>query len=154
MLAGFHAGRSNLVWQRVCGDESRFFIRRRSSSHHNGLLFAVHHPVSWKVKVVPRKNDSRFCGKKWLCCDNTLATQLTVTVECYTSQYLPQVLAAIAERQPRTPHWGILLHHDNAPTHRTKPTQGFLEQQRAQQVEHPPYSPQLASCDFFVFPHV
>ena len=33
-------------------------------------------------------------------------------------------------------------------------TQELLAEQGVQQLEHPPYSPDLAPCDFFVFPQV
>jgi hypothetical protein len=43
-----------------------------------------------------------------------------------------------------------LLHHDNAPSH----TQQFLSKQKNAVIPHPPYSLDLASCDFFLFPEM
>ena len=55
---------------------------------------------------------------------------------------------------PRTRHRGPLMHHDNAAAHKAAATQEFLRAERIQQLELPPYSPDLAPCDFFVFPFV
>ena len=83
-----------------------------------------------------------------------LVTQSTVTSAWYITECLPFVLAAVAEKRPQTTHRGLLLHHDNAAAQRAAATQDFLNAERSQQLDHPPYSPDLALCDFFVFPVV
>lgn len=45
-----------------------------------------------------------------------------------------------------------LLHHDNAPSHTAVLTQQFLAKNKIPVIPHPPYSPDLAPCDFFLFP--
>jgi len=45
-----------------------------------------------------------------------------------------------------------LLHHDNAPSHTSVLTHQFLEKNKIAVIPHPPYSPYLAPCDFFLFP--
>jgi len=44
-----------------------------------------------------------------------------------------------------------LLHDDNAPSHRGPVTREFLAHKGIITLSHPPYSPDLASCDFFLF---
>jgi hypothetical protein len=44
-----------------------------------------------------------------------------------------------------------LLHHENAPFHTSVLTQQFLAKHKMAVIPHPPYSPDLASCDFFFF---
>ena len=83
-----------------------------------------------------------------------LVTQRTVTSTWYVRECLPLVLAAVAKRRPRTRHRGLLLQHDNAAAHRAAGTQEFVLAERVHQLEHPPYSPNVAPCDFFVFPFV
>ena len=77
-----------------------------------------------------------------------LVIQRTVTSAWYVRGCLPLVLATVAKRRPRTRHRGLLLHHDNAAAHRAAATQEFLHAGRVHQLEHPPYSPDLAPCDF------
>jgi len=45
-----------------------------------------------------------------------------------------------------------LLHHDNAPAHTSLVVREFLTKNNVSTVPHPAYSPDLAPCDFYVFP--
>ena len=45
-----------------------------------------------------------------------------------------------------------LLHHDNAPAHNAFGIWEFLAKNNIAVLEQPPYSPDLAPCDFFLFP--
>jgi transposase len=45
-----------------------------------------------------------------------------------------------------------MLHHDNAPPHASLPIREFLAKQETIVVPQPPYSPDLAPADFFLFP--
>jgi len=46
------------------------------------------------------------------------------------------------------------LHHDNAPAHSTALVQAFLAERHVTQVCQPPYSSDLAPCDFWLFPEL
>ena len=46
---------------------------------------------------------------------------------------------------------GRKLHH-NAPAHIAAAIREFLSEQGISTLPHPPYSPDLASCDFWLFP--
>ena len=46
-----------------------------------------------------------------------------------------------------------MLHHDNAPDHTALSIGQFFERNSAI-LEYPPYSPDLAPCDFFLFPKI
>ena len=45
-----------------------------------------------------------------------------------------------------------LLHHDSVPAHNALSIQQFLVENNIALLEQPPYSPDLAPCDFFLFP--
>jgi len=45
-----------------------------------------------------------------------------------------------------------MLHHDNAPCHMVISVNEFLAKKGIPVVPHPPYSPDLGSCDFVLFP--
>jgi histone-lysine N-methyltransferase SETMAR len=45
-----------------------------------------------------------------------------------------------------------MLHHENAPSHTSVLTQQLLVKYRMAVIPHPPYSPDLARCHFFLFP--
>jgi hypothetical protein len=44
-----------------------------------------------------------------------------------------------------------VLHQDNAPAHNALSVKRFLMKYKITMLEHPPYSPDLAPCDFFLF---
>jgi transposase len=45
-----------------------------------------------------------------------------------------------------------LLHHDNVAAHTSLKTADFVTNNNMVIVPHPPYSPDLAPCDFTLFP--
>ena len=46
----------------------------------------------------------------------------------------------------------LIIHHDNAPAHRSFKFSQFLAKNNMTVIPHPPYSPDLTPCDFFLFP--
>jgi [histone H3]-lysine36 N-dimethyltransferase SETMAR len=83
-----------------------------------------------------------------------LVEQRTVNAEWYSTVCSPAVFAKVTESRPRTGLRGILLHHDNATAHTAARTIDFLNKWKVQLLPHPPYSPDLAPCHFFLFPHL
>jgi hypothetical protein len=47
-----------------------------------------------------------------------------------------------------------LLHHNNAPCHAALSVREILAKYSIPMVPHPPYSPDLAPCNFFLFPRL
>jgi len=47
-----------------------------------------------------------------------------------------------------------ILHHDNAPANTSNLVKQFLAKHSTAQLQQPPYSPDLAPCDFFLFPRL
>ena len=45
-----------------------------------------------------------------------------------------------------------VLHHDNTPAHTALSIREFLAKKSIPGLPHPPYSPDLAPCDFYLFP--
>ena len=83
----------------------------------------------------------------------------TVNVDYYCS-VLRRLKEDIRRKCPAL--WGrrpdgyreFYLHHDNAPPHTAAITLGLIGLSRIDMVPHPPYSPDLAPCDFFLFPRL
>ena len=78
----------------------------------------------------------------------------TVTAGWYVSHCLAKVCQAWCKLRPQTGVFGLLLHHDNASAHTTAVTLDSLGASDVQLVTHPPYSSDLAHCDWFLFPSV
>ena len=56
------------------------------------------------------------------------------------------------KRPQKWQNQNLIIHHDNAPAHRSFKVSQFLAKNNMTVVPHPPYSPDLAPCDFFLFP--
>ena len=67
---------------------------------------------------------------------------------------LPRLMRSVWEKRKElweTKSW-LLHHHDNAPAHNALSIRQFLAENNIAVLEQPPYSPDLAPCDFFLFP--
>ncbi|UYV70165.1 hypothetical protein LAZ67_7002045 [Cordylochernes scorpioides] len=76
----------------------------------------------------------------------------TVNKEYYL-QVMRNLREAIRQKRPdlwKNKNW--LLHHDNAPAHTSLLVRDFLAKNNTLMMPQPPYSPDLAPCDFFLFP--
>ena len=65
---------------------------------------------------------------------------------------LRRLMRSVREKRKElweTKSW--LLHHDNAPAHNALSIRQFLAENNISVLEQPPYSPDLAPCDFFLF---
>ncbi|KAM0736815.1 Mariner Mos1 transposase [Formica fusca] len=47
-----------------------------------------------------------------------------------------------------------ILHQDNAPSHTALIVREFIGRNNITVMDHPPYSPDLGPCDFFLFPKI
>ena len=45
---------------------------------------------------------------------------------------------------------GVLLLHDNAPVHKSRVAQAAIHKCKFEQLNHPPYSPDLAPNDYYL----
>ena len=77
--------------------------------------------------------------------------------ETVTSEYFVSVLRELREsiRRKRPQLWqsqNFILHMDNASSHTAGNTALYLHKNNFDTLQHPPYSPDLAPCDFWAFP--
>jgi len=76
----------------------------------------------------------------------------TVNKELYLN-VLKRLREAVRRKRPEA--WTNntwMLHHDNAPAHASLLIREFLTKHETTVVPQPPYSPELAPADFFLFP--
>ena len=145
----------DLLSRVVTGDESWIFeydpvIKRQS--------------LEWKSASSPRPKKARLFKSK-------IKVMLIVFFDAYGIvhlEFLPQgqtinqnvyknilrrLMRSVREKRRElweTKSW--LLHHDNAPAHNALSIRQFLTENNIAVLEQPPYSPDLAPCDFFLFP--
>ena len=93
-----------------------------------------------------------FFDSKGIIHKEFVPTGQTITGAFYL-EVLQRLMARIRRIRPeyRDPSsWSLL--HDNAPSHTSLVVRQFLARNQACVLNHPPYSPDLAPCDFSLFP--
>ena len=68
----------------------------------------------------------------------------------YYANVIKQLRVAIKEKRRGKLAAGVLLLHDNAPVHKSRAAQAAIRECKFEQLNHPPYSPDLAR-DYYLF---
>lgn len=76
----------------------------------------------------------------------------SVTGRYYRDVVLKKLKKYYQKRRPVSGFRHVRLLHDNAPSHTSQLVKQFLKSEKVTVLPHPPYSPDLAPCDFFLFP--
>lgn len=157
MIADYQNGTSKRIFDIVTGDESWIYqFDPELKTQSTVWVFPNEEPPTKikRARSVGKKMIASFFSASGHVATITLEDRRTVNSEWYTTQCLPQVFQKIKENRPKASLRGICLHIDNATAHSAARTLEFLERSRVKLVGHPPYSPDLAPCDFFLFPEV
>jgi len=83
-----------------------------------------------------------------------VAKNETLNSECYIENCLGPAFDEIRRQRPSSGLRGILLHHDNARPHVSQKSRSFIEQQGVTEIDHPPYLPDFAPCDYWLFDYI
>lgn len=75
----------------------------------------------------------------------------TITGEYYAG-LIAKLREAIKSKRRGMLRRGVLFHQDNAPVHKARVSITAILESGFELVDHPPYSPDLAPSDFFLFP--
>ena len=139
----------------VTGDECwiSYFTMKDKSSNMVWLTDDEPRPEVLKASFRSRKRMfTIFFNTQGVVAVDILPEKSTITAKYYTNVILPQVLKNRAETARTRSGSRMLLHHDNCSSHTSTTTVSFLEDNRIQLLPHPAYSPDLAPCDFWLFP--
>ena len=69
----------------------------------------------------------------------------------YYANVIKQLRGAIKEKRRGKLAAGVLLLHDNAPVHKSRIAQVAICECKFEQLNHQPYSPDLAPSDYYLF---
>ena len=78
--------------------------------------------------------------------------QIEMDVVIYT--VLKKVKEFYNKKRPIKGWSGVYLLHDNASSHKCEVVKSFSASEQVIVLNHPPYSPDLSPCDFFLFPRL
>src|SRR5215471_12603495 len=137
----------------VTGDETWVYHRDPKSKMES---------MQWKHKTFPTPKKFRveksagkvmatvFWDEKGLLLLEFMPQKTTITGQTYANTNTA-LREAIKEKRRGRLSAGVLLLHDNAPVHMSAKSQAAIRQCEFQQLNHPPYSPDLAPSDYFLF---
>ena len=75
--------------------------------------------------------------------------QIEIDAVIFTDQF-----TCYNKKRPSKGWSGVHLLHDNASSHKCEIVKSFLASEKVKVLNHPPYSPDLSPCDFFLFPRL
>ena len=93
-----------------------------------------------------------FCDIRGFVLCHMFPNKTTVNGEYYSHLIQTQLQHAVREKRPDLYRSGYILHQDNAPVHMSRRVQDTILSLGIETPPHPPYSPGLAICDFWLFP--
>ena len=145
---------SGTFFQRlVTGDETWVYHRDPESKMES---------MQWKHKTYPTPKNlglKSLLAKSWklffwdeerLLLLEFMPQKTTITEQTYANT-ITALREAIKEKRRGKLSAGVLLLHDNAPVHMSAKSQAAIRQCGFQQLNHPPYSPDLAPSHYFLF---
>ena len=113
-------------------------------------------PAPKKAKTVPSAGKvmaTVFWDSRGIIFTDYLEKGRTITGQYY-ADLLGRFDAELMRKRPHLVKKKVLFHHDNAPAHSSAIATAKLVELRYELLPHPPYSPDLAPCDFFLFPNM
>ena len=109
-------------------------------------------PIKAKVQASRTKQMVlAFFDSKGLIYSNIVPRGVTVNA-AYIVKALASFMKNLKQKRPYMAAGDWWFHWDNAPVHTAATVKNWLAARGVQMLEHPPYSPDLAPADFFLFP--
>lgn len=92
-----------------------------------------------------------FMDSQGILLDYPVAQGRTLTGELYAEIVRDKLRPAIRRKRAELLDSGVILLHDNARPHLTHHVTDLLDSWQWEVLQHPPYSPDLSPCDYFLF---
>ncbi|GFY27856.1 histone-lysine N-methyltransferase SETMAR [Trichonephila clavipes] len=108
-------------------------------------------PTPKKAKTV--KSAGKVMTTIFFIINNCVSTRYRTYYDSYYTNVLRTMIQHIKRKCP-LPRNGFLLHHDNARPHFACCVLDVSQQNIVDILPHPPYSPDKAPCDFWLFPQL
>ena len=129
ILDKFDVERSNAVWDIISGDDTWLYCFDPETKQQSQQWIPVRQRTPQKFLLsctIAKQMIAVFVNHAGHVLTILFVTKKKIASAWYTTEHLPCVLAAVAERHPQTKHRRLLLHHDNATADRAAATQDFL----------------------------
>ena len=138
-------------------DETWFHFFEPESKQQSSILKHTWSPSPVKTRLsksVGKVMSIIFCDTKGIVLNNMVPDKTFVNGDYYSGVLREQLRRAIQNKCPELYRSGFILHKDNAPVHVSRVVKQTMSHLNIEPLQHPPYSPDLAICDFFLFPTI
>ena len=153
MLERFEESEEDFMGRIVTGDEVWIHDYDPESQQHSKEWKHRTSPRPTKARIEPRAGKvlaTIFWDSEGILLIGYTEKKATITGKYYAS-LLHQHREAIKEKRRGKLSRGVLLLHDNAPVHKATVSIAAVHDCGFTLVSHPPYSPDLAPSDYFLF---
>lgn len=157
MIDKFDGGKKKNVYDILTGDETWLYNYDPETKRQSTVWCFEDERTPTKCRRA--RSSQKQMIASFFCKTGHIATvvledQKTVNSEWYVSVCVPTVLSAWRDKRPKSGIRHLLWHHDNASAHTSARTLDFFNSENVHILPHPPYSPDLAPCDFYLFPKI
>ena len=152
-LARFTSGAWRLC-DIITGYESWIYYRAIGSKQSNMSWVAEGDSASTVVKrnrYEPKSMFTVFFRSTGVVFVDCLESGQTVSAIYYRDNVLKPVMEKVREQKVISGVKSMKILHDNARPHTAKLVKTYLQEEGIIAIDHPPYSPDLAPCDFWLF---
>jgi histone-lysine N-methyltransferase SETMAR len=132
------------------GDESWFYF----ANHYNRIWLLPDSEVPTRVRNTINADKvmlTVFWSPLGFAVVEVLAKKKTFTSDYFCETICTKLVTCAPEETRRVGGRQLTVHMDNASPHRSKQTTEFMRKSRLISAPHPPYSPDLAPSDFYLF---
>lgn len=141
----------------ITGNETWIYFFTVSNKESNKVWIGKNEQRPTIVRTARNSKKRMFC--MFFSIDGVLVRKVvpekqTVNGSYYATKVLPEVFQKFKLIKGRKTMRNVKFHHDNAAPHKCKLVTNLLEQEKLVIMPHPPYSPDLAPCDFYLFPKI
>ncbi|UYV63722.1 hypothetical protein LAZ67_2005429 [Cordylochernes scorpioides] len=145
----------NLLQRVITGDEAWVYGYDEETKAQSSQWKLPHEPRPKKARQV--RSNVKFLLTVFFDCRGVVHHEFLPQGRTVNKEYYLQVMRNLrkAIRQKRPDLWknkNWLLHHDNAPAHTSLLVRDFLAKNNTLMMLQPPYTPDMAPCDYFLFP--
>ena len=141
----------------ITGDESWFYFRYLAHKCSNASWVAEGEsplPVVRRNRFEAKRMFAIFFKSDGLVHIVCLDRGTTMTGHNYIEKCLKPVVSTIKTRRPKSGTTNMKILHDNARPHVTKMVKNYTKEEGLSIIDHPPYSPDLAPLDFWLFDYI
>lgn len=141
----------------VTGDESWFYLRQVGRKQSNASWVGKGQPartVARQSRYEPKWMFSIFFKSNGPVHVSYLESGNTIDHKRYINDSLKPLVKVINQQRPICGTKNLKFHHDNARPHVHSSVTRYLEREGFVVMEHPPYSPDLAPSDFWLFSYI